>query len=67
MRGTSPDGAYWWLHAKPLDAAIERMLAPYWPVGHHGHHHHCHVKTQSTEVILASNYCTFLLTNRVTL
>jgi hypothetical protein len=26
VRGTSPDGAYRWLHAKPLDSAIGRVL-----------------------------------------
>jgi hypothetical protein len=25
-RGTLPDKAYWWLHAKPLDSAIGRVL-----------------------------------------
>ncbi len=36
MRGASPDGAHPWLHAKPLDAAIGQMPAPYPPGGHHG-------------------------------
>ena len=36
-RGTSTDGAYRWLHAKPLYSAIGRVLAPYWPGGRHGH------------------------------
>jgi hypothetical protein len=26
-----------WLHAKPLDSAIGRVLAPYRPGGRHGH------------------------------
>ena len=36
-QGTSTDGAYWWLHAKPLNSAIGRVLAPYRPGGCHGH------------------------------
>ena len=36
-RGTSPDKAYRWLHAKPLDSAIGRVLAPYRPGERHGH------------------------------
>jgi hypothetical protein len=36
MRGTLPNGAHWWLHVKPLDAAIGRMPVPYCPGGHHG-------------------------------
>jgi len=28
-RGTSSNGAYRWLHAKPLDAAIGQVLPPY--------------------------------------
>ena len=44
--GTSPNGGYRLLHAKPLDAAIGLVLAPYWPGGRHVHHHrHC-VKTR---------------------
>ncbi len=31
-----PDGAHPWLHAKPLDAAIGRVPAPYCPGGCHG-------------------------------
>ena len=31
VRGTSPDGAYRWLHSKPLKAAAGRVLTPYWP------------------------------------
>ena len=38
-RGTSTDEAYRWLHAKPLDSAIGRVLAQYWPGGRHGHRH----------------------------
>jgi hypothetical protein len=36
MRGTLPDGAHLWLHAKPLDAAIGQVPAPYCPGGRHG-------------------------------
>ncbi len=35
MRGASPNGAHPWLHAKPLDAAIGRVPAPYCPGGRH--------------------------------
>ncbi len=35
-RCTSPNGAHLWLHAKPLDAAIGRVPAPFCPGGHHG-------------------------------
>jgi hypothetical protein len=28
-----PDKAHRWLHAKPLDVAIGRVLVPYWPGG----------------------------------
>jgi len=38
------DGAYQWLHEKPLNSAIGRVLAPYRPGGHHGHRHHRRVK-----------------------
>ncbi len=33
---TSPNGAHPWLHAKPLDAAIGQVPAPYCPGGRHG-------------------------------
>jgi hypothetical protein len=36
MQGASPNGAHSWLHAKPLDAAIGQVPAPYRPGGHHG-------------------------------
>ncbi len=36
MRGALPDGAHLWLHAKPLDAAIGQVPAPYRPGGRHG-------------------------------
>ncbi len=36
MQGALPNGAHQWLHAKPLDAAIGRMPAPYCPSGRHG-------------------------------
>ena len=36
-RGTSPDKAYRWLHAKPLDSAIGCVLALYRPGGRNGH------------------------------
>jgi len=46
-RGTSPDKAYQWLHAKPLDSAIGRVLAPYRPGGCHGHRRRRRVKTHT--------------------
>ncbi len=33
---TSPDGVHPWLHAKPLDATIGQVPAPYCPGGCHG-------------------------------
>jgi len=60
-RGTSPDNANRWLHAKPLDATIGRVLAPYWPGGRHGHRRCRHVKTQHKTQLLASDYHTFYL------
>ncbi len=60
-RGTPPDGAHWWLHAKPLDTAIERMLAPYRPGGRHGHRRRRRVQNTNKTQLLASDYCTFLL------
>ena len=60
-RGTSPDGAHRWLHAKPLDAAIGRVLAPYRPGGRHGHRRRRCVKTQHKTQLLASVYRTFYL------
>jgi hypothetical protein len=60
-QGTQPNGAYQWLHAKPLDAAIGRVLAPYQPGGRHGHCRcRCVQNTNKTQ-LLASDYCTFLL------
>ena len=59
-RGTSPDRAYQWLHAKPLDAAIGRVLAPYRPGGRHGHRCRRRVKTQHKTQLLASDYRTFI-------
>ncbi len=44
---TSPDGAYRWLHAKPLYAAIGRVLAPYRPGGRHGHRRRRRLKTHT--------------------
>ncbi len=35
MRGTSPNGAHPWLHAKPLDAAIGQVPMRYCPGGRH--------------------------------
>ena len=48
-RGTSTDGdgAYRWLHAKPLDSAIGRVLAPYRPGGRHGHRRRRRVKSRT--------------------
>ena len=60
-RGTPPDGAHRWLHAKPLDAAIGRVLAPYRPGGRHGHRRRRRVKTQHKTQLLASVYRTFYL------
>ncbi len=50
----SPDGAHRWLHAKPLDAAIGRVLAPYRPCGCHGHRCRRRVKTQHKTQLLAT-------------
>ena len=61
MRGTSPNGAYWWLHAKPLDATIGRVLVLYPPGGRHGHRRHRRVQNTNKTQLLASNYRTFLL------
>ena len=61
MRGTSPNGAYWWLQAKPRDAAIGRVLAPYRPGGCHGYCCHRHVYNTNKTQLLASNYRNFLL------
>jgi hypothetical protein len=36
MRGALPDEVHPWLHAKPLDAAIGQVPAPYFPGGCHG-------------------------------
>ncbi len=60
-RGTPPDGAHWWLHAKPLDAAIRRVLAPYRPSGRHGHRRRHRVQNTNKTQLLASDYRTFLL------
>ncbi len=35
-RCTLPNAAHPWLHAKPLDATIGQVPAPYWPGSHHG-------------------------------
>ncbi len=56
-----PDGAHRWLHAKPLDAAIGRVLAQYRPGGRHGHCHCRLVQNTNKTQLLASNYRTFLL------
>ena len=50
-----------WLHAKPLDAAIGHVLAPYRPGGRHGHRRRRRVKTQHKTQLLASVYRTFYL------
>jgi len=50
-----------WLHAKPLDAAIGRVLARYRPGGRRGHHRRRRVKTQHKTQPLASDYRTFYL------
>jgi len=60
-RATSPDGAYRWLHAKPLYAAIGLVLTPYRPGGRHGHRRRRRVKTQHKTQLLASVYRTFYL------
>jgi hypothetical protein len=62
-RGTSPDKAYRWLHAKPLDAASGCVLALYWPGGRHGYRHRHRVQNTNKTQLLASNYRTFLLAN----
>ncbi len=60
-QGTPPDGAHQWLHAKPLDAAIGRVLVPYRPGGRHGQRHCRRVQNTNKTQLLASDYCTFLL------
>jgi len=60
-RGTSPDGAYQWLHAQPLDAAIGHVLTPYRPGGRHGHRRRRRVKTKHKTQLLAIDYRTFYL------
>jgi hypothetical protein len=60
-QGTSPDEAYRWFHAKPLDAAIGRVLAPYWPSGRHGYCRCRRVQKTNKTQLLASNYRTFFL------
>jgi hypothetical protein len=61
MQGTPPNGAHRWLHAKPLDAAIGRVLVPYWPGGRHGHCRRRRVQNTNKTQLLASDYPTFLL------
>jgi len=53
-RGTSTDGAYQWLHAKPLYAAIGCVLAPYQPGGRHGHRRRRRVENTHKTQLLAS-------------
>jgi hypothetical protein len=61
VRGTPPDGAHRWLHAKPLDAAIGHVLVPYWPGGRHGHRRRHRDQNTNKTQLLASDYRTFLL------
>ena len=63
-RGTSTDGAYRWLHAKPLYSAIGRVLAPYRPGGRHGHRRRRRrPKTQHKTQLFASVNRTFCYRN----
>jgi hypothetical protein len=61
MRGTSTNGAYWWLHAEPLNATTRQALAPYWAGGCYGRRCHRTIKTQRHNYILASDCRTFFL------
>ena len=56
-----PTGVYQLFHTKPLDAAIGRVLTPYWPGGRHGHQCCRRVQNMNKTQHLASDYCTFLL------
>jgi hypothetical protein len=61
-RGTLPDGAYHWLHAKQVYAAIGRVLALYRPGGCHGCRRRRRDGNTHKTQLLASVYRTFLLT-----
>ena len=52
---------YQWLHTKPLDAAIGRVLVPFWPGGRHGYRRRRCVQNTNKTQLLASDYRTFLL------
>ncbi len=60
-RCTLPNGAHPWLHAKPLDAAIKQMPAPYCTSGRHGQQFwmkpKCNNKTQLLPSFLMVDQC----------
>ena len=58
-QGTLTDKAYRWLHAKPLDSTIGRVLALYRPGGRHGHRRHHWSKHNTKHNFLASVYRPF--------
>ncbi len=60
MRGTSPDGAHPWLHAKPLDAAIGQVPMRYCPDGRHGRRFRMKQKNTNKTQLLPS----FLMVDR---
>ena len=66
VRCASPDGAHLWLHVKPLDAAIGWVPAPHHPGGRHGRQTRSKTQNNDKTQLLASDYRTFLLKNRVT-
>ncbi len=48
----SPNGAHLWLHAKPLDAAIGQVPAPYCPGSRHGQRFRMkHKNTNNTQLL----------------
>jgi hypothetical protein len=54
MRCTSPDRAHLWLHAKPLDATIRGVPAPYPPSGHYGRRFQMNPKNTNKTQLLPS-------------
>ena len=45
-RVTSPNGAFRWLHSKPLNATTGQVITPYWPGGCRSRRHRRPMKTQ---------------------
>jgi hypothetical protein len=60
MQGALPNGAHPWLHAKPLDAAIGRVPAPYCPGGCQGRQFQMKQKNTKKTQLLPS----FLMVDR---